>query len=266
MSLIGILFFIVSLGIIIIVHEFGHLIAAKIFGVYCYEFSIGMGPKLITMFQDKSGTKYNLRLIPIGGFVQLAGEEVAQDAVIINDNQLLQSKAWWKQLIIMLAGTINNVLLCLIILLIMNITTQTPIELGLVQGSEFITQVQAGWVNFIALNKQMIDSLIFLFTSQDGINQLSGIVGIADVANQATNMGIGVELYFVALISLNIGIMNQLPLPMLDGGQILLMLYTKIFKRPVNKTVENILMYGSMAILILLFVYTTVADVRRLGI
>ena len=71
--ILNLLLFIVILGFIVLVHEFGHFIFAKMNGVYVYEFAIGMGPKLF----GKKGkeTEYTIRAIPIGGFCQLAGEE-----------------------------------------------------------------------------------------------------------------------------------------------------------------------------------------------
>ena len=65
----GIIWFIVILGGIVLVHEFGHFIFSKMFGVYVYEFSIGMGPKLLHYKKKGGETEYCLRLIPIGGFV-----------------------------------------------------------------------------------------------------------------------------------------------------------------------------------------------------
>ena len=78
--LINLLLFILILGVIVFVHEFGHFIWAKICGVYVYEFAIGMGPKL----WSKKGkeTEYTLRAVPIGGFCQLAGEDVEADKPI----------------------------------------------------------------------------------------------------------------------------------------------------------------------------------------
>ena len=71
-TLINIIVFILILGIVVLIHEFGHFITAKSFGVYCSEFSIGMGPKL---FSKKIGeTEYEIRALPIGGFVSMAGE------------------------------------------------------------------------------------------------------------------------------------------------------------------------------------------------
>ena len=65
------LYLILILGLLIFVHEFGHFILAKMNGVYVYEFSIGMGPRIWGF--KKGETDYNIRLIPIGGFCALAG-------------------------------------------------------------------------------------------------------------------------------------------------------------------------------------------------
>ena len=73
MSILGIIAFIVLLSVIIVVHELGHMLVAKHFGVYCHEFSLGMGPVL---YQKKGKeTTYSIRAIPFGGYVLMAGEE-----------------------------------------------------------------------------------------------------------------------------------------------------------------------------------------------
>ena len=80
--------FIFILGIIVLVHEFGHYLFAKIFKVYVYEFSIGMGKRL-WYYKKKGGeTEYSIRLIPLGGYCSLAGEEVDEaDAKKIPKNK-----------------------------------------------------------------------------------------------------------------------------------------------------------------------------------
>ena len=87
-----IIYFILILGIVVLVHETGHFLFAKKAGVYVYEFSIGMGPRLFKWkrkkkVKDKNGkveyvedeTEYSIRLLPIGGYVQMAGEEIEVD-------------------------------------------------------------------------------------------------------------------------------------------------------------------------------------------
>lgn len=104
--LIGILIF----GVIILIHELGHFISAKAFGVGVNEFSIGMGPKLLSK-KSKSGTLYSLRLLPIGGYVSMVGEDDDGGGA---ENALCNKKAW-QRLIIMSAGAIMNMLLGFII-------------------------------------------------------------------------------------------------------------------------------------------------------
>lgn len=109
------IYFILILGLIILVHEFGHFIFAKKFGIYVYEFSLGMGPKLLSKKDKKNETEYCLRLIPIGGFVQLAGEEVDDDDNIPKDRKLYSKKVW-QRFLVMFFGAGNNFILAFLIL------------------------------------------------------------------------------------------------------------------------------------------------------
>ena len=87
MSILTLIYFILILGVIVLVHEFGHFIFAKKAGIYVYEFSIGMGPRLFKWTRKNDETEYSLRLIPIGGFVQMAGEEIEDDKSIPKDKK-----------------------------------------------------------------------------------------------------------------------------------------------------------------------------------
>lgn len=96
-------------------HELGHFIAAKRFGVLVHEFSIGMGPKLFSF--GKGETKYSLRLFPIGGYVKLEGENDIEE----NDHpRSFSNLAPLKRIIILLSGALMNVLLGFIIFTIIN--------------------------------------------------------------------------------------------------------------------------------------------------
>ena len=109
------IYFILILGLIILVHEFGHFIFAKKFGIYVYEFSLGMGPKIFGKKDKKNETEYCLRLIPIGGFVQLAGEEVDDDDKIPKDRKLYSKKVW-QRFLVMFFGAGNNFILAFLVL------------------------------------------------------------------------------------------------------------------------------------------------------
>lgn len=106
--LIAILFF----GLIIFIHEFGHFIFAKLFGVKVNEFAMGMGPTILKK-QGKE-TKYALRLFPIGGFVSMEGEEEESD-----DSRAFCNQKVWKRMIIIAAGATFNLIMGLITCIIL---------------------------------------------------------------------------------------------------------------------------------------------------
>lgn len=136
--IINLILFILILGIIVLVHEFGHFIWAKITGVYVYEFAIGMGPKLFG--KQKGETEYTIRAIPIGGFCQMAGEDLEDD----NENKIpkdrtLQAKTAWQRFLIMFFGPCNNFILAVVLLffiaLICGGTTMNPVLTSIEKGS-----------------------------------------------------------------------------------------------------------------------------------
>ena len=110
--------FIFILGIIVLVHELGHFLWAKKFGVYIYEFSIGMGPVVYSRTGKKDGIKYNVRAFPIGGFVSMAGEVYEDDKKIPKD-RCLCNKPIWQRVIVMAAGVMNNFIMAIVILFVM---------------------------------------------------------------------------------------------------------------------------------------------------
>ena len=77
--IVNLLVFIFSLGVLVLIHELGHLLTAKMFGVYCREFSIGMGPLLFKFKKAGGETQYSIRAIPIGGFVSMVGEDAGDN-------------------------------------------------------------------------------------------------------------------------------------------------------------------------------------------
>ena len=82
-----IVYFVLILGITVFIHELGHFLFAKKYGVYVYEFSLGMGPRIFKFKRKNDETDYCIRLFPIGGFVQMAGEEVEVDEEIPEKNR-----------------------------------------------------------------------------------------------------------------------------------------------------------------------------------
>ena len=112
------IYFVLILGLVVFIHEFGHFLVAKKCGVHCYEFSLGMGPKLFSFNRKNDETTYSLRLFPIGGYVQMAGEEIEEVDSVPKEKQLVGKPAGQK-ICIVLAGIFNNFVLGLLLLFLM---------------------------------------------------------------------------------------------------------------------------------------------------
>lgn len=110
-----ILYFILILGTTVFVHELGHFLFAKKYGVHVYEFSIGMGPRLFKFNRKNDETEYSIRLFPIGGFVQMAGEEIDVDEDVPEEKRLT-SKPAFQRFMIMIAGVMMNFITAIILL------------------------------------------------------------------------------------------------------------------------------------------------------
>lgn len=120
-----IIYFILILGITVMVHEFGHFLFAKKSGVHVYEFSIGMGPRLLKWHRKNDETEYSLRLFPIGGYVQMAGED-NEDVKKVPKEKLMQSKTWFQRFMIVIAGIMFNFIMSIIILFFIGLFTGSP--------------------------------------------------------------------------------------------------------------------------------------------
>ena len=117
-------------AILILFHEFGHFIVAKIVGIKVHEFSLGFGPKMVG--QTKNGTAYNLRLVPLGGYVRMAGMDPDEEAVEagrgFNDKPVLQRMA------VIIAGPLMNFLLAALLLAIIFMFQGMPVSGTTVAG------------------------------------------------------------------------------------------------------------------------------------
>jgi len=111
---VSILVMLIMLSILTIVHEWGHFIAARIFKVKVTEFSIFMGPCIWSKTSEKSGTKYSIRSLPIGGYCAFEDDQGNADAP-----DSLNSQKWYKRLVIFVAGVALNIVLALVLTVIM---------------------------------------------------------------------------------------------------------------------------------------------------
>ena len=151
-TILYVVLFLVFLSILIVIHELGHLIAAKAFNVYCLEYSIGMGPLLFKYKRKNGETQFSLRGIPFGGYVSMYGEGVElPEGVEVPESRSLNGIKAWKRAIILLAGVTMNAVLAFIFLLASN-SFRNVFYLGSIHVAE----------SSVAAEANIPDGMIFL--------------------------------------------------------------------------------------------------------
>ncbi|MFA6620353.1 MAG: site-2 protease family protein [Bacilli bacterium] len=114
-----VLILILMLGILVSAHEAGHLVMAKLFNVYCLEYSIGFGPSLFSWKKKTAETRFSIRALPLGGYVSMYGEGVElPDGVSIPHERSLNGVAGWKRAFILSAGIVVNLFLSMLFVVI----------------------------------------------------------------------------------------------------------------------------------------------------
>ncbi|MCI8273669.1 MAG: site-2 protease family protein [Clostridia bacterium] len=241
------------LGFLIIIHEGGHFLVAKLCRVKVKEFSIGFG-KMIWQKQGKE-TAYSIRLIPLGGYVSMEGEDEESD-----DKNSFSKASIGKRMAIVLAGATVNILFGIIVYFAL-ITTV---------GIQFLDPAKDTILNRLYYGAQgtgtfimsILDSVKMLFTGGVSPDQMTGIVGISSVVAQ-TN-GIINYLSLLAVISISLGITNLLPIPALDGGKIIILLIELVRRKPMKLETEAKIQLIGFSILIAISILVTYNDIVRI--
>jgi regulator of sigma E protease len=120
-----VLLFILTIVVLVGIHELGHFLAARAFGVFVYEFSIGMGPILAS--RKLGETLYAVRLIPIGGYVRMAGEDRLETGETIPAGRILYNKRPYVRALISLTGPMMNFVLALVVILAVAWSASVPV-------------------------------------------------------------------------------------------------------------------------------------------
>lgn len=126
-TVLSIILFIVAFGILISIHEAGHLSMAKLFNVYCKEYSIGFGPAIFKKTRKGGETQFSIRAIPFGGYVSMYGEGMEEDPDFkdIPKERSIEGIKKWKKAIILSAGVILNAVLAFVFIFISNVAFPT---------------------------------------------------------------------------------------------------------------------------------------------
>lgn len=338
----GIALALFAFGLLIMLHELGHLVAAKRGGIKVEEFWIGMGPVLWA--RDFGETKYCLRLLPIGGACVMEGE----DGEAVSDRSFVKASRP-RRFLVLIAGVLMNFVTGFVILLFIlpgvtdgrivvptldsfyegfrhegedglmvgdtlleidsyKIHQRSDVDIAIMQGADdgkfdivvrrngekvrieglamkpdvkvdgqlkyglhFATEeitlplrLKTAFWESVSLARVIWDSLGDLVSGQVGMDQLSGPVGVTGVMAQTAQTSLRSFWYLVAFISINLGVMNLLPIPGLDGGRLLFLIVEAVRRKPLGPKLEGYVNAAGLVLLLGLMVYVTGNDVLRL--
>ena len=346
----GALYILLAIGIfgaLIMIHEFGHYLTARLCGVTVREFALGMGPQIFSRVSKKTGIRYSVRLLLIGGYVSMDGEDEDSD----NPNAFC-NKGIGKRILIIVAGAAMNILLGFLAMFILTTATVVSNEGGLLptnviaEFDENATSNQAGEnglmvgdrivavngvpvftgydliyeitnsaykpvdmiiirddyfykledVNFptteesgvvfgsydfkvygkspnvfnlaaysvnrsMSTVKMVYDSIFDLIRGRYGAEAVSGPVGTTQVIGEAAQAGWATLLYLVAVITINLGVFNLLPVPALDGGRLLFLVIELFRGKPINRNLEGYVHFIGILILFALMAIISIKDI-----
>lgn len=225
------------IGFLIFIHELGHYLAARVVGIPIEVFSIGFGPKLWAW--KRGETEFRFSWIPLGGYVLPAIEsEEAYFKIPIR-----------QRLVFSLGGPLANIVLPLVLFMVINC-----LKSGVSLSAIFIKP----WIQTATYFIQILHSLPMIFT-QPG--KLSGVVGIVSQGGDFIGQNLSNGLMFSVIISLNLAVLNLLPIPGLDGGKIFMSFLEKV--HPKAKQWQIPVTLAGLALLFGLMIYVTVLDIRK---
>ncbi|MBO8126379.1 MAG: RIP metalloprotease RseP [Firmicutes bacterium] len=351
-----ILAFIIVLGVLVFVHEFGHFIVAKSVGIYVEEFSLGLGP--LIWKRQGAETQYSIRSLPLGGYCKMAGDNPHDDKITgttnvdqerIPEHRMFYAKTVWQRALVVAAGPIMNFIVAAlifgVIFMILGIPTalsNKPIigeispggpaaQAGLLPGDrilsvdgikveswdqlaeqirskanqDVILKVQRGevifetvvqprqerpdgpgligivpkaearervplhtalWYGLLQTFHLLIALVVGLFELLTGklTGPIAGPVGIAKMAGQAARFGLESLLNLTAVLSVNLGVLNLLPFPALDGGRLAFLGVEVLRRKPVDPEREGLVHFIGFALLMLLILFITFREVVSL--
>jgi regulator of sigma E protease len=324
---------IIVFSALVIIHEFGHFLFAKLSGIKVEEFAVGMGPKILST--KKGETVFSIRAFPLGGFCKMLGEDQKN-----SDPRAFNSKPVYKRIAVIAFGPIMNLILTILIFSIVVIQVPMVNEVlpgkpaeasGIIKGDKiiaidgnvikqmeevnsFISQKAGNTVNItidrngdkkeltmapiynedankyiigISMQpeleverysigegmkttadalKQMYSFLAGLVTRKATAEEVVGPVGIIDLIGKSAKLGMIYVLNLTAVISLNLFVINLLPLPALDGGRLVFLALEGIRRKPVDAEKEGLVHFVGFVLLMLLAVFIMFKDLIKLNI
>src|SRR6266540_3367975 len=292
---------VIGLGLLIVFHEFGHFLLAKLSGVGVLTFSVGFGPKL--WVKKKGETEYAISAFPLGGYVKMVGEDPDEEVQQADIEKSFAHKSLLKRIAIVVAGPGFNLLLAVFLFMVVftfygvpvmstqvsGVEKGSPAErAGIAKGDRILAidgDAVKEWEELSkkikgsggrALNLQIrrgeeTKSITVQPTQKEGRNilgdvsprNIGGPILIAQMAGQQAQEGLGSFLAFLAVLSINLGVLNLLPVPVLDGGHLLFFLVEAVIRKPVAVKYREVAQQVGICLLALLMVYAFYNDIVR---
>ena len=342
---------VVGLGVLIVFHEFGHFLLAKLSGVGVLTFSVGFGPKL--WVKKKGETEYALSAFPLGGYVKMVGEDPEEEVKAVDLERSFAHKSLLKRTAIVAAGPGFNLLLAVFLLMVVFLFYGVPVlsnlvgavepdspaaQAGIQKGDRIVAvdgQAVTAWDDLssaikqsggqplalrvqrsgeevamtvqprkrevknifgelkedwmigigsqvsiekgdpgLAVSKAFIQTyeyskltligLYKMITREVSPRNLGGPILIAQMAGQQAQEGIGSFLAFLAVLSINLGVLNLLPVPVLDGGHLFFFAVEAVIGRPVSLKYREKAQQVGIFLLLLLMIFAFANDIFRL--
>ena len=284
-------------NLLIFVHELGHLLAAKWAGMPVTKFSIGFGPRIVGFRVGR--TMYQLALIPLGGYVRIEGMTGTREERRAWPTGFA-FQPLHARMVVIAAGVSANVILAGLIYAVLALDGGSgPLEPGFhvltfEDGSthrvwvpdderarvtilealipnlpEMVETDLRGAVRMGAREVERNSRLIaesgkLLASGAIGLRQLSGPVEIARIGNQTLQMDLRTFLAFIAFLSLNLAILNFLPIPVLDGGHFFMLILEGLKGSPLPQAVTRYSTVAGATVIGFFMVFAFVNDILRL--
>jgi membrane-associated protease RseP (regulator of RpoE activity) len=260
------------LGIIVLVifiHELGHYVAARAMGVAVDSFSIGFGKVLLK--KKLWGTEWRLSLLPLGGYIKPRGEQDYYN--VENDPESFWSVSPWRRAFIAVMGPVFNLLLPWPLYFMLLVGQPYP-DVVVPEGAQAhrIGVVEAaGYAHKVSLKmySSIWEAVVQPRKEPMSIKEVGGPVAVYEFTEQARKRSVdtgdwGFLIDWIAFFSINLGVINLLPIPVLDGGHISISVVEGIRRKKLAVKTRNVLNIIGAVLVLGIFVLAITSDVLRL--
>lgn len=230
--------FIAAILVVVFFHELGHLVVGRMCGIKADVFSIGFGKELFSLV-DKSGTKWRVAAVPLGGYVKF-------------DLDSYDGASLWRRSATVAAGPLANFVLAIVLIALYFMLTGAT-------ANPFMALF--GGVHQTASLLQL--SVVTMFSGGQDV-ELVGPIGLAQIVGSVAKSGVLSFVALTAFLSVQIGLINLFPVPLMDGGRLASYAIEAIKGSPVGDGIKSVTALVGLFIIVSLMLITTYSDIQNL--